>query len=130
MLSPEDTLTWGILVFLGTGACSVFYGSWKLFNIRKDDHDKIAKDIAKVKSDLTEVIVKDREALTERLDSKFESTVSAIGRVESNSKEDYAILHGRVNKNVDELGEVEGKVEYQRGVTDTMKDFILNNKGN
>lgn len=124
---PEGVdLTWPVLIFLITIVCSAAVGSWKIFNVRKADHEKITADIKAVEDSLEDKIEQTRKHLEEKSDSKFDSMVNAIGRVEKNAKDNYDVLHGRVNKNVEEIGSVTSKVEYQRGVTDTMKEFMLN----
>jgi len=138
---PEGIdLSWPVIIFLGSMCVGVFLVAWKVFSMRNADHVKIADDLSKAKksvvdqaaSDKAEILQKiddTKKALEEKSDTKFESMVNAIGRVEKNAKEDSSVLHGRVNKNAEEIGEVEAKVEYQRGVTDTMKDFMLKDKG-
>lgn len=118
-MDPNTPLTWAIIAFLGTGALGVFVGSWKVFNIRKDDHEIIAKAI----SDLG-------EKLDAKIDDRYQSAIRAVDRLETATKEDYAVLHGRINKAAEDIGKVTSMVEYQRGVTDTMKDFILCKWGN
>jgi len=116
-MNPNDVLTWGIVAFLGTGATAVFLGSWKMFNVRKDDHDKIAKNLEEVKQEILD-----------KLASEIKSVKSAVDRVETISDEKYSILHGRSNKSLEDLGKVSDEVNYQRGVIDFMKDLILKGK--
>lgn len=105
-MNPQEPLTWALFAFLGTGALFVFGGSWKLFNILKDIQDNINNDREQDKKEI----------------------YNALTRIESTTKETTDVLHSRQNKATEEIGEVEAKVEYQRGVTDTMKDFMLTGK--
>jgi len=121
-------LSWPTITFLGGLVVAAFLGAWKLFNIRNNDHVKIDNNLTKAVKGLKDELIKEIKTLDSKIDGKFDATVNAIGRVETNAKEDYSVLHGRVNRSVEELGDVESKVEYQRGVTDTMKDFMLKGK--
>ena len=68
------------------------------------------------------------EKLDTKIEEKHTTQQNAIDRVEATIKDDLSVLHGRVNRTSEEIGTVSAKVEYQRGVTDTMKDFILSGK--
>lgn len=117
LIDPTHPLTWGIIAFLGSGAIAVFLGSWKVFNVRKEDHEVIAKALTDV-----------AEKLDTKIEEKHTTQQNAIDRVEASIKEDLSVLHGRVNRVTEDIGTVSAKVEYQRGVTDTMKEFILSGK--
>jgi hypothetical protein len=103
---PEGIdLSWKVLMFLGFIVSGAFLGAWNLFNIRKNDHEKIAENLLGVKADLEKLIAKNHEAHEKKISTNREDL---IGKIENN----YSILDDRISRNKEDLiSKIDGKCE-------------------
>jgi len=110
----EMPLTIGLAIGLGFLVVGIVSTVWGIATIRSNDKKEMRGEWQQALKDLGSSISKEISAV-----------LKEVVRLENKTDENNDQQHSRQSRTIERLDEVNAKVEYQRGVTDTMLKFML-----